>query len=68
MTHTEASTRHQQLVREIRRHDHAYYVEARPTISDREYDLLYAELQALEKEFPAARGRRAHGEFRPYHT
>ena len=53
MTHTEASTRHQQLVREIRRHDHAYYVEARPTISDREYDLLYAELQALEKEFPA---------------
>ena len=52
MTHTEASTRHQQLVREIRRHDHAYYVEARPTISDREYDLLYAELLALEKAFP----------------
>ena len=52
MTHTEASTRHQQLVREIRRHDHAYYVEARPTISDREYDLLYTELLALEKEFP----------------
>ena len=52
MTHTEASTRHEHLVREIRRHDHAYYVEARPTIADREYDLLYTELLALEKEFP----------------
>ncbi len=53
MTLTEASTRHQQLVREIRRHDHAYYVEAKPAVSDREYDLLYAELLALEKELPA---------------
>lgn len=52
MTHTEASTRHEYLVREIRRHDHAYYVEARPTIADREYDLLYTELLALEKKFP----------------
>ncbi|MFA6544603.1 MAG: hypothetical protein WCS99_09280, partial [Limisphaerales bacterium] len=44
--------RHAQLADEIRRHDHAYYVEARPAISDREYDALYAGLLALEKEFP----------------
>lgn len=52
MTHTKAQSRHAQLVREIRRHDHAYYVEARPAIADREYDALYAELLALEKDFP----------------
>ncbi len=52
MTHAQAKSRHAQLAVEIRRHDHAYYVEARPAVSDREYDLLYAELLALEKEFP----------------
>ena len=52
MTHAQAKSRHAQLAGEIRRHDHAYYVEARPAVSDREYDLLYAELLALEKEFP----------------
>ena len=52
MTHAQAKSRHAQLAGEICRHDHAYYVEARPAVSDREYDLLYAELLALEKEFP----------------
>ena len=52
MTHAQAKSRHAQLAVEIRRHDRAYYVEARPAVSDREYDLLYAELLALEKEFP----------------
>ncbi|PHX94457.1 MAG: DNA ligase (NAD(+)) LigA [Pedosphaera sp.] len=52
MTHAQAKSRHALLADEIRRHDHAYYVEARPAVSDREYDLLYAELLALEKEFP----------------
>ena len=51
MTHAQASTRHAQLVAELRRHDHAYYVESSPVISDREYDILYSELLALEKEF-----------------
>ncbi len=37
---------------EIRRHDRAYYVEARPVISDLEYDRLYHGLLDLEKEFP----------------
>jgi DNA ligase (NAD+) len=48
----EAKKRHAELAAEIRRHDHAYYVEGRQIISDREYDLLFKELQALEKEFP----------------
>jgi DNA ligase (NAD+) len=52
MTHAEAKTRHAQLVEEIRRHDHAYYVEAKPVISDRDYDRLYRELLDLEKKFP----------------
>jgi DNA ligase (NAD+) len=48
----EARTRHAQIVEEIRRHDHAYYVEAQPKISDRDYDRLYHELLDLEKQFP----------------
>ncbi|MBI5802289.1 MAG: NAD-dependent DNA ligase LigA [Verrucomicrobia bacterium] len=52
MTHAQAKSRHAHLADELRRHDHAYYVEAKPAISDREYDALYAELLALEKEFP----------------
>ncbi len=48
----QARKRHAELVEELRRHDHAYYVEAKPTISDREYDKLYHELLELEKEFP----------------
>lgn len=36
----------------IRKHDRAYYVDARPLISDREYDALFSELQELEKEHP----------------
>ncbi|HXG47617.1 MAG TPA: NAD-dependent DNA ligase LigA, partial [Methylomirabilota bacterium] len=52
MTHAEAAARHAVLADEIRRHDHAYYVEARPVISDREYDRLYRELLELERAFP----------------
>lgn len=52
MTHTTAAQRHAELAGEIRRHDHAYYVEARPTLSDFEYDRLYQELLDLEKKFP----------------
>ena len=52
MTHAQAQSRHAQLAAELRRHDHAYYVEAKPAVSDREYDVLYAELLALERDFP----------------
>lgn len=41
-----------QLREEIRKHDHAYYVDAQPTISDREYDTLFKELSDLEAKYP----------------
>ena len=53
MTQAEAQKRHAQITTEIRAHDHAYYVEAKPTISDRDYDRLYHELLDLEKAYPA---------------
>ena len=40
------------LRREIEDHDRRYYVEARPTISDSEYDALFRELRALEEKHP----------------
>ena len=40
------------LREQIRHHDRKYYAEAAPEISDREYDLLLAELQALEEKHP----------------
>jgi len=52
VTHAEAIKCHAQLAGEIRRHDHAYYVEGRQLITDREYDALFKELQELEKNFP----------------
>jgi len=52
MTQAQAKARHAELVEEIRRHDQLYYVEAKPSISDRAYDALYHELLELEKQFP----------------
>jgi DNA ligase (NAD+) len=52
MTLREAKARHTRLADEIRRHDHAYYVEGRQLITDREYDQFFKELQDLEKQFP----------------
>jgi DNA ligase (NAD+) len=40
------------LRREIREHDRRYYVEAKPTISDREYDKLLEHLRELEQKHP----------------
>lgn len=45
--------RHAQLCRELNRHNRLYYEEARPEISDREYDQLYRELVALEAAEPS---------------
>ena len=36
----------------IREHDHRYYVEAAPVVSDREYDELMRELRELEEAHP----------------
>ncbi len=40
------------LIREIAEHDHAYYVLARPRISDAAYDKLFRRLQAIERDHP----------------
>jgi DNA ligase (NAD+) len=52
VTNAAAQKRHAQLADEIRRHDHAYYVEGRQIITDHEYDQLFKELQELEKNSP----------------
>lgn len=52
MTEEAAKARMAWLVAEIDRHDRLYYVEARPVIGDRDYDLLYSELLALERAYP----------------
>ena len=52
MNNAEAKQRIDWLVAEIDRHDRLYYVEARPVIGDRDYDLLYNELLDLEKRYP----------------
>ena len=52
MTASEAKSRIAHLVAEINRHDRLYYVEAKPVIGDRDYDLLYEELLKLEREYP----------------
>lgn len=41
-----------QLLEKIRKHDKAYFVDARPLISDYEYDLLVKKAQAMEKAHP----------------
>lgn len=55
MTKTEARKRVEALAREIREHDHRYYVLDRPSIPDAEYDRLLRDLQALEEEHPDLR-------------
>jgi DNA ligase (NAD+) len=55
MTPTAARERHAALSLEIQQHDRAYYIDARPTISDPEYDRLYRELVDLESAHPDLR-------------
>ena len=42
----------ERLRKEIRYHDHRYYVLDDPVITDQEYDELYHKLEALEKQHP----------------
>jgi DNA ligase (NAD+) len=48
----DVAARVETLREEIRRHDHLYYVESRPEISDAEYDRLRRELAELEQAHP----------------
>ncbi len=47
-----AKQRIETLRDEINRHNHSYYVNNDPQISDRDYDMLVKELEALEREHP----------------
>ena len=47
-----AARRAAELRRELDRHNHLYYVEARPEISDRDFDRLLDELQQIEAKHP----------------
>ena len=55
MNEETAGRRIRELRTAIERHNHLYYVEARPEISDRDYDRLYQELGKLEQLFPQLR-------------
>ena len=48
----QARERIEELRSTIAAHDHRYYVLAEPSVSDRDYDALMAELLALEERFP----------------
>ncbi len=48
MNKTELKSRIDFLINEINKHDQLYYQEAQPIISDKDYDLLFAELKELE--------------------
>jgi DNA ligase (NAD+) len=50
MAQTGFLERMQELVDELNTHSHRYYTEDNPTISDKEYDVLYDELTRLELE------------------
>jgi len=52
MSKEAAKKRHAELAEELRKHDQAYYVDAKPIVSDHEYDRMYHELLDLEREHP----------------
>ncbi len=47
-----AANRIEELRRQIEQHNRLYYLQDAPSISDAEYDTLFRELQALEKQYP----------------
>ena len=52
MTRADALQRLTELREAIHHHDYLYYTEARPEVSDAEYDALMRELRELEAAFP----------------
>ena len=52
MTERQAAAEIERLSAEIRRHEHAYYVLARPEITDAEFDGLFDALVELERRHP----------------
>lgn len=65
--------RHHELAEQIRQFDRAYYEEAKPLVSDQEYDRLYRELVDLEEAHPELKtadspSQRVGGEPLPHFT
>lgn len=52
MNKNEAKVEIDRLSSELNRHNHLYYVESNPEISDYDFDMLLKRLQELEEEFP----------------
>lgn len=52
MTQEEARVRIAALSEELEQHNYNYYILAKPTISDYEFDMMLEELARLEREFP----------------
>ena len=52
LSEAEANAEHARLVREIARHDKAYYNEDAPKVSDAVYDALRQRLEGIEARFP----------------
>ena len=48
-----AAERAAKLRGELEEHNYRYYVDDAPTISDAEYDALFRELEAIEREYPS---------------
>ena len=51
-SHDDPAQRMRLLERQIRHHEHQYYVLDQPELSDADYDSLIRELQALERQHP----------------
>lgn len=52
MDRDQAKSEIDRLTSELNRHNHLYYVESAPEISDYDFDMLLKQLQALEEQFP----------------
>ena len=52
MDKTTAQKEIERLSKELNRHNHLYYVESNPEISDYDFDQLLKQLQELEEKFP----------------
>lgn len=52
MNRNEAIEEINRLTDELNRHNHLYYVESQPEISDYDFDMLLEKLQQLENQFP----------------
>jgi DNA ligase (NAD+) len=52
VTRNEAGKKAADLAEKLTLYQHAYFVESKPLVTDTEYDRLFDELAAIEKEFP----------------